>query len=136
MALRTRSEQEAMSEINVTPLVDVMLVLLVIFIVTAPLMTRAVHVELPETAATAPVEQAPHVHVSMDAQGAAFIDNRPLALEALEAELAARLAAQPGLTVQVHGDERTPYGSMALLMSVIQRAGATRVDLVTVPLPH
>ncbi len=134
MALQTKSEQQAMSEINVTPLVDVMLVLLVIFIVTAPLMTRAVHVELPETAATAPVEQARHVHVSMDAQGAPFVENRPVTLEELEAELRTQLAADAGLTVQVHGDERTPYGRMALMMSMIQRAGVTRVDLVTLPM--
>lgn len=124
-----------MSEINVTPLVDVMLVLLVIFIVTAPLMTRAVHVELPETAATAPLAPERHVHVSMDAQGAAYIENRPVTLEALEAELHAQLAADAGLTVQVHGDAQTPYGRMALMMSLIQRAGVTKVDLVTLPLP-
>jgi biopolymer transport protein ExbD len=135
MALQTRSEQEAMSEINVTPLVDVMLVLLVIFIVTAPLMTRAVHVELPETAATAPVEQGTHIHVSMDAQGAVFIENRPVTLEELEAELRAQRDADAGLTVQVHGDAQTPYGRMALMMSLIQRAGVTKVDLVTLPIP-
>jgi len=134
MALQTRSEQQAMSEINVTPLVDVMLVLLVIFIVTAPLMTRAVHVELPETAATTPVAQSQHVHVSMDAQGMPFIENRPVTLEELEAELHAQLDADPGLTVQVHGDAQTPYGRMALMMSLIQRAGVTKVDLVTLPM--
>ncbi|MGB5475210.1 MAG: biopolymer transporter ExbD [Gammaproteobacteria bacterium] len=134
MALQTRSEQQAMSEINVTPLVDVMLVLLVIFIVTAPLMTRAVHVELPETAATTPVEQSQHVHVSMDAQGMPFIENRPVTLEELEAELHAQLDADPGLTVQVHGDAQTAYGRMALMMSLIQRAGVTKVDLVTLPM--
>ena len=123
-----------MSEINVTPLVDVMLVLLVIFIVTAPLMTRAVHVELPETAATTPVEQSQHVHVSMDAQGMPFIENRPVTLEELEAELHAQLDADPGLTVQVHGDAQTAYGRMALMMSLIQRAGVTKVDLVTLPM--
>ena len=61
MALRFKSEHDAMSEINVTPLVDVMLVLLVIFIVTAPLMTRAVYVELPETKASAPVDPSRHL---------------------------------------------------------------------------
>jgi biopolymer transport protein ExbD len=134
MALRMRSEQEAMSDINVTPLVDVMLVLLVIFIVTAPLMTRAVHVELPETEAPAPVGEGRHVHVSMDAQGAAYLENRPVTLEALEAGLRALRDADAGLTVQVHGDAQTPYGRMALMMSLIQRAGITKIDLVTLPL--
>jgi len=135
MALRLKSEQEAMSEINVTPLVDVMLVLLVIFIVTAPLMTRAVHVELPETAAPAPAEAARYVHVSMDAQGVPYIENRLVTLEEMEAELHALQDADAVLTVQVYGDERTPYGRMALMMSVIQRAGVTKVDLVTLPIP-
>jgi biopolymer transport protein ExbD len=135
MALQTRSEQEAMSEINVTPLVDVMLVLLVIFIVTAPLMTRAVHVELPETVATTPVEEGRRVYVSMDAEGAAFIENKPVTLEELEAELQAHFGRDPGLTVQVRGDAATPYGRMALMMSLIQRSGITKIDLVTLPLP-
>lgn len=124
-----------MAEINTTPLVDVMLVLLVIFIVTAPLMTRAVHVELPETDATAPVEQGDHVHVSMDAAGMPFIENRAVTLEELEAELRARREADASLTVQVHGDTQTPYGRMAQMMALVQRAGITKVDLVTLPLP-
>jgi biopolymer transport protein ExbD len=135
MALQSRSEQEAMSEINVTPLVDVMLVLLVIFIVTAPLMTRAVHVELPETEATAAPGQGDHVQVSMDAAGNPFIENRRVTLEELEAELRALRAAQANLTVQVHGDTQTPYGRIALVMALVQRVGITQIDLVTLPLP-
>jgi biopolymer transport protein ExbD len=134
MALRLKPEQEAMSEINVTPLVDVMLVLLVIFIVTAPLMTRALHVDLPETAATTQPEQARHLHVSVDAQGNPYLDNRRVTLEELETELRAQQAIDTGMTVQVHGDAQTPYGHMALVMSLIQRAGITKVDLVTLPM--
>jgi biopolymer transport protein ExbD len=70
----------------------------------------------------------------MDAQGMPYIDNRRVTLEELETELQAQLAADAGLTVQVHGDENTPYGRMALMMSVVQRAGVTKVDLVTLPL--
>ena len=133
MALRLKSEQEAMSEINVTPLVDVMLVLLVVFIVTAPLMTRAIHVELPETVATAPLDETQNVHVSMDAEGIPYIDNRRVTLEVLEAELRTMHDTDPGLGVRVDGDERTPYGRMALMMSLIQRAGVTKIDMVTLP---
>ena len=134
MALRPKSEQEAMSEINVTPLVDVMLVLLVIFIVTAPLMTRAIHVELPETVAAAPVDDEQHIHISMDAQGIPFIDNRRTTLEELELELHALHAANANLAVRIEGDENTPYGRMALMMSLIQRAGVTKIDMVPLPI--
>ena len=133
MALRLKSEQEAMSEINVTPLVDLMLVLLVVFIVTAPLMTRAIHVELPETVASLPVDDTQHVHVSMDAQGIPYIDNRRVTLELLEAELRSLHAVDPDLAVRVDGDENTPYGQMALMMSLIQRAGVAKIDMVTLP---
>lgn len=131
MALRLKSEQEAMSEINVTPLVDVMLVLLVIFIVTAPLMTRTIHVDLPETQADAPVDPTEHLHVTMDKHGAAYLEEREVALDVLEAELRSRHAGNPGLSIQVHGDRDTPYGSMAMMMAVIQRSGITKINLVT-----
>ena len=131
MALRIKSEHEAMSEINVTPLVDVMLVLLVIFIVTAPLMTRAVYVDLPETKASAPVDPSGHLHVSMDANGMAYIESRPVTLESLETELRSMVDVNADLTVQVKGDRNTSYGNMAMMMSVIQKAGVTKVNLVT-----
>jgi len=133
MALRIKSEREAMSEINVTPLVDVMLVLLVIFIVTAPLMTRAVHVELPETKASAPADPSGHLHVSMDANGIPYIESRPVTLEHLETELRSRVELNAELTVQVNGDRNTSYGDMAMMMSVIQKAGVTKVNLITLP---
>jgi len=131
MALRIKSEHEAMSEINVTPLVDVMLVLLVIFIVTAPLMTRAVYVDLPETKASAPVNPSGHLHVSMDAKGIADIESHPVTLENLETELRSLMDVNPELIVQVNGDRNTSYGNMAMMMSVIQKAGVTKVNLVT-----
>src|SRR5574340_866053 len=74
MAFQTQSEQVAMSEINVTPLVDVMLVLLIVFIVTAPLLMQAVKVNLPKTAAVAPLKQARTIQLAVDAKGAVFID--------------------------------------------------------------
>jgi biopolymer transport protein TolR len=134
MALRIKSEHEAMSEINVTPLVDVMLVLLVIFIVTAPLMTRAVYVEQPETKSSAPVDPSGHLHVSMDANGMAYIESRPVTLENLETELRSMVDVNADLTVQVNGDRNTSYGNMAMMMSVIQKAGVTKVNLVTLPI--
>ena len=107
--------------------------LLVVFIVTAPLMTRAIHVELPETVASAPVDDMQHVHISMDAEGIPYIDNRRVTLELLEAELRTLHDVNPDLTVRVDGDQNTPYGQMALMMSLIQRAGVSKIDMVTLP---
>ena len=85
MAINTKdsgADDDVMSEINVTPLVDVMLVLLVVFIVTAPLLTQAVHVNLPKTAETAPPEEKEAVYISVDAKGKVFLDKTEIALEA------------------------------------------------------
>lgn len=134
MALRLKSEAAAMSEINVTPLVDVMLVLLVVFIVTAPLLTKAVNIALPKTSAAASAPQTRSVEVSMDAAGVMRIDQRAVSLPRLEDELRRLLEHDPQLTVRVYGDEHTAYGAMARMMAVIQRAGASNIALVTLPL--
>lgn len=111
MAFQTQGDHDdVMSEINVTPLVDVMLVLLVVFIVTAPLLTNAVKVNLPETAATSPPEDKKAVDISVDRQGKIYIDRREVAPEALEAEFQALKAADPDPTVHLHADEGVLYG--------------------------
>src|SRR4030065_2790616 len=99
MAFQPRSDHAAMSEINVTPLVDVMLVLLVIFIVTAPLLIQAVPVELPKTAPTRPVSEPRNVSLSVNRQGEAFLDRQPVALAALEGTLSAQRANHPEINL-------------------------------------
>jgi len=132
MALRTPGDdEEMMSDINVTPLVDVMLVLLVVFIVTAPLLTNAVRVNLPKTAVTAPAEQKRTVTVSVDAQGKVFFDQREVPLEAVELELRQLKAVDPDPTLHLQADQAVPYGQVAKVMAAIERAGVNRLSILT-----
>ena len=132
MALRTPGDdEEMMSDINVTPLVDVMLVLLVVFIVTAPLLTNAVRVNLPKTAVTAPAEQKRTVTVSVDAQGKVFFDQREVPLEAVEPELRQLKAVDPEPTLHLQADQSVPYGQVARVMAAIERAGINRLSILT-----
>lgn len=132
MALRKRGDdEEMMSDINVTPLVDVMLVLLVVFIVTAPLLTNAVHVNLPKTAVTAPPEQKRTVTVSVDAQGKVFFDQREVPLEAVELELKQLKTVDPDPTLHLQADQAVPYGQVARVMAAIERAGVNRLSILT-----
>jgi biopolymer transport protein ExbD len=124
---------DLMGEINVTPLVDVMLVLLVVFIVTAPLLTNAVHVNLPKTAETAPPEEKAAVYLSVDAEGKIFIDKQEYAVDAVENELKNRKAADPELALNLNADDAVRYGIVAKVMSSIERAGVTKLAVLTVP---
>jgi biopolymer transport protein ExbD len=87
VAIQTAENDELVSEINVTPLVDVMLVLLVVFIVTAPLLTNAVKVQLPQTAATAPTDPKPALTLSVDSKGKIYVDKTEVQLANIEGEL-------------------------------------------------
>jgi biopolymer transport protein ExbD len=133
MAFKTQEDSDdVMSEINVTPLVDVMLVLLVVFIVTAPLLTQAVHVNLPKTAETAPPEEKEAVYVSVNAQGKIFIDKAEIPLETFESELLTRKAADPEIALNLNADDAVQYGIVAKVMSSIERAGITKLSVLTI----
>jgi biopolymer transport protein ExbD len=133
MAMQTSGgdSDDVMSEINVTPLVDVMLVLLVVFIVTAPLLTNAIHVNLPKTDETAPPEIKEAVNVSVDNQGKIFLDKREIALEVVEPELKALKAKDAELSLHLHADEGVNYGIVAKVMASIERAGITKLSVLT-----
>jgi len=135
MAFNTQDNggDDVMSEINVTPLVDVMLVLLVVFIVTAPLLTQAVHVNLPKTAETAPPEEKEAIYISVDAKGTVFIDKTEIALDAFEGELIARKNADPEIALNLNADDAVQYGIVAKVMSSIERSGITKLSVLTVP---
>ncbi|MGZ4971038.1 MAG: ExbD/TolR family protein [Methylobacter sp.] len=136
MAMNTKDgggDDDVMGEINVTPLVDVMLVLLVVFIVTAPLLTQAVHVNLPKTAETAPPEEKEAVYISVDAKGKVFIDKTEIALESFEKELLNRKAADPEIALNLNADDAVQYGTVAKVMSSIERSGITKLSVLTVP---
>ncbi len=123
-----------MAEINVTPFVDVMLVLLIIFMVTAPLLTAGVPIELPDSAAK-PLdqEQRPPVQISIDAGGDIFIDDDAVAEDALPARLDAIAAAEGDNPrgVNLRADRGLDYGRVMRVMGELNRAGLNRVSLVT-----
>ena len=130
-----RGRTAPMADINVTPLVDVMLVLLIIFMVTAPLLTAGVPVNLPDSRAK-PLEQSKQpVEISIDSQGRIFIDKD----EVSEADLPARLQAIAARTppggepapVSLRGDQALGYGQVMRVMGELNRAGLNRVSLVT-----
>lgn len=133
MAFKTQEDgDDVMGEINVTPLVDVMLVLLVVFIVTAPLLTNAIHVNLPKTAETAPPEEKDPVYVSVDASGKIFIDKTEIQLDSFENELLTRKAADPEIALNLNADDGVQYGIVAKVMSAIERAGISKLSVLTV----
>ncbi|WP_047537102.1 ExbD/TolR family protein [Methylotenera versatilis] len=132
MAFSSQSDgDEVMSEINVTPLVDVMLVLLVAFIVTVPVMTNAIQVNLPKTAATKPPEPSKPITISVNAEGNAFINQTQVELPQLETELIARQATNPEQVYHLSSDESVKYGSVAKVMAVIERSGITKLAVLT-----
>jgi len=133
MAFKTQEDgDDVMGEINVTPLVDVMLVLLVVFIVTAPLLTNAIHVNLPKTAETAPPEEKDPVYVSVDATGKIFIDKTEIPLDSFENELLTRKSADPEIALNLNADDGVQYGIVAKVMSAIERAGISKLSVLTI----
>ena len=125
--------QAPMAEINTTPLVDVMLVLLIIFIITAPLLTHSVNVDLPR-ASSAPVEHKPSaLQVGIDAAGRVSVDGRVVAVPALEARL--REAVERDAQVEMHllADRAARYEAVAEAMSAARRAGVGKIGFVTQP---
>ena len=122
-----------MSDINVTPLVDVMLVLLVIFILTAPLLASSIKLELPKADA-APSAQAPKfVTLVVNASGAVFLNDQPIELAALRTRLLQTATQNPDTEVQLRADARVPYGRVVEVMGVAQKAGLTRIGFVAEP---
>ncbi|HUY69013.1 MAG TPA: protein TolR [Alphaproteobacteria bacterium] len=130
-----RRRYRPMADINVTPFVDVMLVLLVVFMVTAPLLTVAVPVDLPKTAAkSVSSEKAPLV-VSIDHRGDVYLQESPIALGDLVAKLKAVTGANPDARIFVRGDKDVAYGRIMQVMGTISAAGFDKVALVA-QLPH
>lgn len=124
-----------MADINMIPLIDVMLVLLVIFIVTAPLLTHAVKAELPRAASRPAPAQPDHVQLVVRANGEVYWNGEPLAAEALAGRLAAAAVATPQPELHLRADRTTEYQRVAEVMSAAARAGVTRLAFVTDPRP-
>jgi biopolymer transport protein ExbD len=134
MAFKAQSDdQEAVSEINVTPLVDVMLVLVIILLVTAPLLTQSVKVNLPKTVrATVDVKDQP-LQLGIDQDGAITLNKKPIAnTAALEAALKTERARDPEITVHLYADQAVNYGKVAEVMAAVQHAGIAKMGFVTI----
>jgi len=137
---RQRIRKKPMSQINVVPYIDVSLVLLIIFMITTPLLTQGVKVELPQAAAKPlSVEQHPPLVVKVDAKGGYYLQigtgsEQSVDLDTLMARVAAVLRQRPGTPVVVKGDEAVPYGDMINVMAALKNAGVPTVSLATKPL--
>jgi biopolymer transport protein TolR len=120
-----------MSDINMTPLIDVMLVLLVIFIITAPLMTSSLKLDLPKTDAATPTAAPTFIAVSIDGSGQLFFADEKLTREQLMQRVTTAAKDNPQLEVQLRADQKVPYGQVADLIGLVQKAGLTRIGFVT-----
>ncbi len=137
---RIRRRRKPVSEINVVPYIDVMLVLLVVFMVTAPLLTQGVDVDLPE-APSEPLDNNSNedvVVVSVDAGGNYYIDlgtdsEKPVSLQYVEEKVAKLMRVKPKTPVLVRGDKAVPYGTIVKLMTTLQGAGVPNVGLISEP---
>jgi biopolymer transport protein TolR len=129
-----RTARRQMAEINVTPFVDVMLVLLIIFMVAAPLLTVGVPVELPKTAAAPlPTEQEEPLTIALTADGKVMLQNEEVALETLVPTLRAIAAERQDDKVFLRADGAVPYALVAQVMGALSAGGFTRIGLVTDP---
>ncbi len=130
-----RNAYRSVSDINVTPLVDVMLVLLIVFMVTAPLMTVAVPVDLPKTQAHTLNQDKEPLVVSLDADGKVYLQDKMMKLDDLVPKLKAITGTNPDTRIFVRGDKNIAYGRIMEVMGTISSAGFTKVALVA-ELPH
>ena len=127
---RSGRRYRPMSEINVTPLVDVMLVLLVVFMITAPLLTVGVPVDLPETEAAQLTDRDEPLVVSVDAEGKVYIQETEVGLDGLAAKLRAVMGARQDTFVYVRGDRAIDYGRVMEVMGALAAAGFDKVSLM------
>lgn len=138
IGMMPEQRRKPMSEINIVPYIDVMLVLLVIFMVTAPMMTQGVKVDLPETSSD-PIQakkDAESIVVSVDANGAYYIEigdsgGDPMSLGELRTKISNVLSQRTNTEVLVRGDEHVDYGTVVRLMAELQEAGAGSIGLIT-----
>jgi len=127
---RTKGAQP-MSEINVTPLVDVMLVLVVIFIITAPLLASAIRLDLPRADAARPGDPPRFVTVAVNKAGQIFFADQPVTQDGLRAALLEAARANPDTEVQLRADHGVPYGRVVEVMDEAQKAGLNRIGFIT-----
>jgi biopolymer transport protein ExbD len=132
-AFNPNRQHAMMSEINVTPMVDVMLVLLVIFIITAPMFTHAIKLDLPRAQAAGSAEQADSISIAIDASGKIFWNNIAVDADGLDERLAAAAAQAEQPELQLRADRNTRYETVAEVMAAAQTHGLTKLGFVTEP---
>ena len=128
-----RSEREPMSEINVTPFVDVMLVLLIIFMVTAPLLTVGVQVDLPETSADTLPEESEPLTLTINSKGEVFIQETKIEYNNLIKKILAVSNNRTDTRIYVRGDKTSNYGRVLEVMGILSGSGFTKVALISEP---
>ena len=126
-------EDQLLSEINMVPLIDVMLVLLIVFIVTLPVINHAIKVDLPKAVTSPNKQQAVTVDLTVDAQGQYHWNREAVSDEALRERLAAAALQQPQPELHLRGDKAVPYERVAQLLAAAQRAGLSKLGFVTEP---
>ena len=124
---------QPMSDINMTPLIDVMLVLLVIFMIPAPLMTSSLKLELPKSDAAVPSEAPRFIAVALDPQGRYYFGEQLLEPAAFIARVTEAARQNPQMEVQLRADKSVPYGRVAELIGIVHKAGLTRIGFVAEP---
>jgi len=132
MGMSSGGSGRAMSEINVTPMVDVMLVLLIIFMVSAPMMTRGIEVSAPQAVSGEVIEEQ-RIRVAVDRRGQFFVDQKPVIDSLLVDEVRRRGGDRPHSAVYLEGDGAVAYGRVLAAMDALRVAGISRVALVTQP---
>ncbi len=128
--LERSSGAPPMSDINMTPLIDVMLVLVVIFIITAPLLASSIRLDLPRTDAATPNEAPKFVLLVVDKSGQAFVDDKPLTRDELARHLTRVAGQNPDTEVQLRADAAVAYGRVVEVMGLAQKAGLGRIGFV------
>ncbi|HEY8606512.1 MAG TPA: biopolymer transporter ExbD [Noviherbaspirillum sp.] len=127
------NDDDVMAEINMTPLVDVMLVLLIIFIITIPVINHAVKLDLPRAASQPNDVKPPHVEVSIDAQGIISWNGNAVDEQALKENIAVASAQSPQPELHLRADRKTPYENVARLMAAAQTGGLNKIGFITDP---
>lgn len=133
--LERRPASEPMSDINMTPLIDVMLVLLVIFIITAPLMTTSLKLDLPKAEGARPSDAPAFLALAVAADGQLFVGDERVTREQLAERVRAAAQRDPQLEVHLRADQAVPYGRVAELIGLLQDGGLTRIGFVTEATP-
>ncbi|MDX8380635.1 MAG: protein TolR [Ghiorsea sp.] len=127
------TEGQLMSQINITPMVDVMLVLLIIFMVAAPMLTQGVNVDLPDANAPQIRQQIEPLVISIKKSGDLFMQNKRIDINQLAPRIQAMRKAKPKLPVFIRGDAKTPYEYVARVMGLLESSGIKEISLVTEP---